>query len=165
MADATAAEYQRQIKKLGEVLAKQRALFEKLTDIQNEIDEILEGKGGNSLRVRHLVHAFETAWAKRYGTNGAQYVWAMLEDAANWKRLLRKLPENELEARIGIYFAANDEYYRQQRHSFRTFVANVNQFADERPLDLVDPPPSDCRHEPRCSSDQEHTRRRARDLR
>ena len=61
--------------------------------------------------------------------------------------------------------ADEDPYLREHKHPFRLFVANINKYVEDQGLSFEEPaePPSDCRHAPRCTSDGQHTDRKARD--
>lgn len=159
--DGVLEEYRSRIKRLQYVQAKSRELFEKFTEIQAEIDEILESGGGTSARVRTLVEEFSAHWKKTYR---GDYVWHGAREMGQWKTLLRSLPVEELTHRIANYFRSSDPFYRSRRHPFELFFSKVNEFADAALLPMNDHA-FDCRHDPPCATDAEHTRKRTAEYR
>lgn len=92
-------------------------------------------------------------------------------DAGNFKRLVTKHGLGELCARLNRYLHDHDNFLERQKHPLSIFFSRVNTYASPiagaGPFDVdteMEPPP-DCRHSPRCKSDQEHTRRRQQELR
>lgn len=96
-------------------------------------------------------------------------------DAGNFKRLITSNGLAEMKLRVGRYLADKDRFLVQQKHPLSIFFKRVSAYATPqgtaapvRSLDsyeLPDEPPADCRHEPPCRGDIEHTQRRAREMR
>lgn len=157
----------------GRVLEKLRRLYETLRELQaktrdvtEEIGRLLNGEAGIGEILKELEPALSATWAARHKT---PYVWQYARDRSNMKRLLKILggPEH-IKARWLNYVRDDDPYLVKARHPFALFVSNINRYADggdpsELSFDAV--APSDCRHQPRCVSDQRHTSMRAKELR
>lgn len=150
--------------KIAKLLTAAKDLHEKQGEILAEIDTLLEGKASIGDRLKAAERAFDVAWCARYapGQHG-RYVWAYVKDRPQWKRLLKVMTVDELAARAARYVQAEDPFFVRNRHAFGLFVSSVNQWAAERsaaPDRELAQPVGDCRHDPRCASDQAHTRRR-----
>lgn len=95
-------------------------------------------------------------------------------DAGNFKRLVTANGLNEMKQRIARYLADRDRWLMQQKHPLGVFFKRVSGYATPqgrpaafRAMENDEPPtmPSDCRHEPPCRDDVEHTMRRNREMR
>ena len=129
-----------------------------------EMQAIAAGKEGVGAKMRKVSDGFLAAWATRYG---GKYVWNGAEDSPACKRLLQRLEPEELIKRAQRYIARTDDFYLRERHPFRFFARNINTFADDLqiPFDADPTGVADCKHDPPCRSDQEHTRKRAKEMR
>jgi hypothetical protein len=70
--------------------------------------------------------------------------------------------------RMTTYFGDRDVFIAKNRHPLNLFVSRINVYArpvSMRPEDLPDEIPADCRHDPPCRSDADHTRKRAAEMR
>lgn len=153
-------------------LTKLRKLYQALRENQarsyellEEFGRVLDGDPGVAEHMKHLERRWNALWEARYRV---PYMWVYAKDRAQWKRLLAGgLTVADLEARVVAYIKSNDPFYVTRRHPFGIFVSVVNTLAAAAPeeLELSAPAPSDCSHEPRCKSDQEHTRRRSLEVR
>lgn len=129
--------------------------------------------------VRDVLAFYDELWMNRY-THGlspaVHYDFNRTVDPATVKRWLKTMDALTIKGRITRYFADRDPFLVRQKHPFNLFIKNFNAYAppsNVRPSvhDLGDPaftPPEhvpDCRHEPRCKSDVEHTQRKQRELR
>lgn len=152
-------------------LEQARKLLGVLTDLHRkqaatiaELETILGGGPSIGDTLKRLYRSFESVWAERYRV---AYVWTYQKDAPNMKRLALSLGAEEVEARMTRFIADSDPFLTRARHGFGLFVAGINKYTAPG-ADLVDfeleEGPLDCRHTPRCQSDQEHTRRRRDDL-
>lgn len=150
------------LKKLYEAALEHHS---KTGEILEEIGKALNGGKGIGDTMKELERDLSEIWAARYG---APYVWQYVKDRPAIKRLLKNLSVDEIKTRWANYLKASDKYYVDARHGFGLFSAQVNRFASighagELELDVA--APADCKHAPRCKTDQEHTRRRSADLR
>ena len=139
-------------------------LADQQAQLLEEMQAIIAGKRGMGARMRLLSDGYLAAWAKRYG---GKYVWQRTEDSAAAKRLLQHLEPEELVKRAARYLRSPNPFYADQRHPFRLFARDVNAFADDLQIPFEDngATVADCKHTPPCRSDQEHTRKRAADMR
>lgn len=165
MADVDAQLGKTDRKKLTALYQALRETQAKEFEITEEIGRVLAGDPGIGDKLKDVEAHFATLWRERY--KGA-YVWAYVKDRPQMKRLIRELGSvDELKARIASYFVNGDPFYAQARHSFALFVSTVNKHAglSFAELELDVDAPADCRHSPRCKTDQEHTRKRSAELR
>ena len=141
-------------------------------DVTDEIEKLLNGEPGVGALLKRLQQKFENLWCLRYapvqsGPGAASgYVWSYAKDVPHLKRLLKTLDVDEIEMRMQNYLWNDDAFYIKARHNFGVFVASINSHATKAPpLErLEELQPAWCRHEPRCRSDQDCTRRRAKEL-
>jgi hypothetical protein len=159
--------------KLAKLLEAALDLQEKLAALFAEMQELLAGGVGIGAKLKRVEQAFDRAWGVRYaaGQRG-QYVWNYKADRAQTKRLLKRLTIEQLEERALRYLASDDSFFAKARHPFGLFVSSVNRFTDsaEAPPELQSEVaelgrPIGCNHNPACRSDQEHTRKKQRELR
>lgn len=156
------------IGKLQKLLPLAIELHEKLGATLREMEDLAGGGAGVAAKLKQVEFAWQTAWSARYHTD---YVFNFARDRGHWKRLLhihRFTPE-DLQVRILNYIRNDDPFYAGKRHPFNIFVASINAHtgAADAPeeLTLEAPTVSDCRHSPRCRSDQEHTRKKLEEMR
>jgi hypothetical protein len=152
--------------------ARLRKLYEaasehhsKTGEILVELGKALNGEKGIGHILKELQRDLSAIWAVRYH---ADYVWNFKLDTPPMKRLIKTLKPDDIRARWQTYLNSGDPYYAQARHGFSLFASQVNRFAGLTPageLDLSVDTPADCKHTPRCKTDQEHTRKRSADLR
>jgi hypothetical protein len=141
----------------------------KLRAVLDEFDEVLGGGAGIGTMLKNVQRQFDEAWCARYAhgqTN--RYVWRHAQDVPQIKRLLKALGYDELCDRALRYIESEDPFLLRARHPFGLFVSGINSYAGagtSPDLTLEGEPPPDCRHTPRCRTDQEHTKKRATDLR
>lgn len=167
------------LEKLRKLYDKQREIEASYRDgmdaIAHEVDTLLSGGAGIGDVLKRLETHYAILWAVRYapgwkpGDKGG-YAWNYMADRAQWKRLIRTIGVEELELRAGNYLKDADDFYVRARHPFPIFVKNINRFtsdASERSseLDLSAPTVADCKHQPPCKDDQEHTRRKMAEMR
>lgn len=154
------------------VIEKCRKLFEALREnqargyaIAEEMGALLNGAEGIGDKLKRLEGSFSTLWQGRYGS---AYVWAYVKDRPQMKRLIAHMDEADIEGRMCNYIRDADAYLVKARHSFGLFVSQINRYASAGQATTQDfdlEAPSDCKHAPICRSEQEHTRRRAEELR
>lgn len=155
----------KRLARLGKLMETLRELQAKTYEVAEEMNKILHGEAAMGDVLKQVEKAFSEEWKARYGT---PYVWQYVKDRPHWKRLLKNAGSDEVLQRIATYFADGDDYIRRARHPFGLFVSKFNTLArqaDESTLELSAPVLSDCRHQPPCISDQEHTRRKQQDVR
>lgn len=150
------------VQQLREVQAKEYAITE-------EIQRILGGGARQADLLKAAERTFDTLWGARYaGGATGRYVWAYMKDRPQMVRLIKMLGLEEVEARMRRYLASHDPFFAKGRHSFGLFVSTINQHAREAaPADDFELDAGtvvDCHHQPVCTSDAEHTRRRREEL-
>lgn len=161
------SEEQARLEKMGKLCVALRELQAKEYEIVEEMARLAGGAAGIADTLKRLEGAFDSVWCARYapGLEG-QYIWQFARDVPALKKLLKSLTVEEIERRMFNYLKSPDPFFGKNRHPFRLFVASINQFAAfDRRVDEESQPPADCKHEPPCPSDQEHTRRRNDDMR
>ena len=163
--EAKIKELERRNRTLKKLLTKWQELYEQFGMILAEQDNLLGGGVEISTKLHQLEASWQTAWASRYH---GEYVFAYLRDRPQWKKLLKSFTVEALQIRILGYIRDGDPFYVQRRHPLNLFILNVNKYAPEDhfgTFDLESPVTTDCKHLPRCSSDAQHTKRRAAELR
>lgn len=156
--------------------AEQKAMLALAADTRKLIDQVLKNvarleqyvsSDPKANKVKGYLTAFDQHWAAIYGE---AYLFVSPQDPANAKRLLTKLGEKELWRRTLIYLASQNPYYVTRKHPFGLFVKDINEFvggngAAAAPAARRSAAVVDCKHQPPCSSEVEHTRKRAEDMR
>lgn len=174
-----ADESKKLLEKLRKLYEAQRQIQDdytaKMAAISLEVSTLLGGGVGIGDVLKRLEDHYAKLWAVRYapgwkpGDKGG-FMWDFKKDRAQWKRLIARLGVEELELRIGDYMKDGDAFYVGARHPFGLFITNINRFtasaqkhADD--FELSAPAVADCKHDPACKNDQEHTRRKMSDMR
>lgn len=155
-------------KRLAALVQLHADLLEKFTAVNQEMADLLGGGAGIGAKLKACYKAFDAAWGERYA-NGepGHYQWAFQQDASHLKRFLRTMTVEELSRRFVAYIADVDPFLLLRRHPFRLFVRDVNTYApvSGTAFDLEAPTVSDCKHLPRCTSDQHHTKLKMQEIR
>ncbi len=154
----------KRLEKLARLLPVARELHDKMTAVLNEIEEIFGGGVGIASKLQQVETAYKAAWSGRYH---GDYVFNYQRDRAALKRVLQKLTPEDLQVRMVRYLQDDTPAVARERHPFQWFLSSVNRYADagESVRDVeLSAPVADCRHTPRCKSDQEHTRLKMREL-
>jgi hypothetical protein len=106
-------------------------------------------------------------WQAKYSFQyGIKYEFSKV-DTGNLKRLALKYGAADMQARIDRYLADADDFLIRQRHPLSIFLTRINTYAPQTSTAAFDMAaiPVDCRHSPRCRTDQEHTRKKTAELR
>jgi len=142
-------------KKLMEALQVAQTQVNELID---QVDKVLRGEVAMGDTLKTLERHWDGLWSARYG---GHYVWNYTRDRAQWKRLLKNVPPEELLRRSETFLRDGDPFNTRARHAFALFASTVNRYTTELPASelSLDAPPVDCHHQPQCQSDQEHSRR------
>lgn len=152
--------------KIAKLLEDVRADWQKIGDRLDALDALLEGHASPGTLAKGLVGSFCRKWSAVY--SGQHYLPKWATDTAAMKRLVQAFTFADIETRMDRYLASADPYYRKQRHPIGLFVAGVNQFSGVEHSDvfaLDAPAVADCKHAPRCATDQQHTLRKLADAR
>lgn len=149
--------------KVVKLIALAKEMHQQGGELLAEIDAILGGQASTAEKLRAVEQGFSAAWEGRYRSG---YLWQYAKDRPNIKRLLRHLSPEDIVTRAGVYIRSQDGFYTRQRHPFGLFVSSINQWAPAgaEPGELLLEPVMDCRHDPACASDEEHTRRKMADM-
>lgn len=156
MAKSEEAEIKRRLERATKLLDKARELHAQQFDVLEEARKILAGEVALGDKLRALSDYYVAAWETRYGS---RYAWQGVKDSSQAKRLLKLFTLEDLEARILRWVKDGDPFYVKARHPFALFASNVNRYAPEGQGFALESAAVDCHHEPRCSSDAEHTKR------
>lgn len=151
-----------------------KPLFEKFRTQQaatyETLEEIMLVLGGGVTRAtqyKRLEATFSTLWQGRYGN--VAYRFDFLKDRPQMLRLLKGMPIEEIEARMGRYVRSSDPFFVQCKHTFPIFVKTINQHAVEAPTpDFTlgeEHRPIGCRHTPPCATETGCTSLRMREQR
>lgn len=154
-------------KQVEGVIARMRKTAEDLLTQASDLEAVLNGDDTTGQQVGRLFDRWALHWRARYRN---KYVFvARAKAGAGFKRLLKDMTLDDIDARMQQYVASNDPFYTMTLHSIDAFFTAVNKFpgtgttTDE--AQFLQAPVGDCTHSPRCKSDQEHTRRRGQDMR
>jgi hypothetical protein len=152
--------------KVVKLLEIAKDLYVKQGAILEEIDALVHGKAGIGAKLKALEEAYDGAWCERYarGQRGV-YVWNYREDRPQSKRLLARMSVEEIGRRALAYIRCEDPFYANKRHPFSLFIRSINEWTNGKAAPEEVEPVGGCKHDPPCRSDQEHTRRRAADMR
>lgn len=150
------------LRKIAKLDAELHGLLDQFSAIVKEIEQLASG-GGPAVAVllKRAEERWQELWRTRYRSG---YLWSYARDRLYLKRLLAKIEIEDLERRMQAYLADNDPFIVNARHPFGLFGTQVNRYAGLFPVEDVQPS-GDCRHTPRCGSEQEHTKRRMADMR
>lgn len=113
---------------------------------------------------------FGELWCAKYqpGVADAKYHFTA-KDGKEMKRLVNSDPRPDaIKQRIVRFFADTERFVLTNRHTFNIFVSKFNSYGSDIVAPTIVVPDrgvADCRHEPRCKSDLQHTQRRRADLR
>lgn len=130
--------------KLLKLLDARQELSEKMAAIDAEMRALVTGDEGIGDKLKRLCRHYSEAWETRYGT---PYVFAFAKDMPQWKRLLRSMSADEIDARILSFIKSDDKFYLQTRHAFGVFVKSINSLAGLPAPTFA----AGCAHEPRCA--------------
>lgn len=164
MAD-TEAGLKRRLERAAKLLDAIRELQAKTYEVTEELQALLKGEAITGDHLRLLESAWSTEYERRYGT---PYMFEFKKDRPHWKRLIKAVGPEEICNRIVAYFHETDQYRERARHPFGLFVSQFNSLATQRVseqlagFELI---ARDCHHNPPCTSDAQHTRRKAEDVR
>lgn len=155
------------------ILEKLRRLYEALREneaksyaIVEEMGALLNGADGIGDKLKQLEAKFNTLWSARYGIDSHGYIWNYVRDRPQMKRLLKTLTVDDIGRRMENYMRDDDKYLTAARHTFGLFVSQVNRYADYQDIGASHlEAPADCKHSPRCASEQAHTKKRTAEMR
>ena len=160
---------QRRLERAAKLLDAIRELQAKTYEVTEELQALLKGEAITGDHLRLLEAAWSIEYERRYGT---PYMFEFKRDRPLWKRLVKAVGPDEVHNRIVAYFHETDQYRERARHPFGLFVSQFNSLATlQRPSrpgeDLLgfELMARDCHHKPPCTSDAQHTRRKAEDVR
>lgn len=145
--------------KILRLLDVSRELAEKQAAVEAEIRSLITGEDGIGVKLKHLCRHYSETWETRYGT---PYVFAFAKDTPQWKRLLRSMSVDEIDARILSFIRSDEKFYLQTRHPFAVFVKNINSLAG-LPSEWK-PIATGCVHAPPCTDGAACTARKYTEL-
>lgn len=127
---------------------------------------MLEAAVAGENPVGEVVLFWRDEWHRVYG---AKYDLTV-RDKGNFKRLTTTHGKVEMKQRIARYLADRDTFLSRQKHPLSIFFTRVSAYATPAPLprnqaDYELATPADCRHEPPCRDDAQHTSLRQREMR
>jgi hypothetical protein len=154
-------------KKFEAFLARGRKMVEELAAELDTMEALAAGEATPEQRANRLIKIWGDKWQRRY--RAAYIVGNRGKVIAAFKRIFKaQLDDTDIAARMDGYLASSDRFYTEARHSLDLFFGAVNKFSGTPVADdeaFLTAPVADCRHTPRCKSDQEHTRKRAQEMR
>lgn len=145
-------------KRFERMVSRLRAGAQVLEDLALEVESLLEEHATPGQQAKEFLDWWCARWAE---VHGARYVVNGAKDMALIKRALSKVPLADLERRAVRYLRDQDRYVRDAKRPLGLFITRVNRYAEHTATVDGDLPiaPVDCRHDPPCGSDVEHTRR------
>lgn len=158
------------LKQVERLIAELRETQARACAITEEIQRLLGGGVPLGETLKALEQAFDAAWCQRWapGQTG-RYLWNYQRDRAQLKRLLGVMTPEQIKARFLVYIRNDDPFFLKARHAFGLFVSSVNQHVPQTDMDFAleseAPTVADCRHQPPCRTDQEHTTRKLAEMR
>ena len=159
------AESTLKIEDVQHVVVELKKMRDRLETMIRDLEAKLEGSRTLGQQMKELTEEFVKLWARRYGR---QYIHGGAKDATAIKRLLKALEPQEIRRRMVFYFSNDDPFYAKAAHSLTMFASTINQHvgaSEQRGLEQPAAPPADCRHQPPCRSNVEHTRRVQQEIR
>lgn len=153
------------VAKIATLLEAARELQAKQAAVLDELDAIIGGRATIGQSMKRCIAAFNEVWGSRYRS-----VYRFSPgDAKMLKTLLTtgQIAVEDLQDRMGRFILKEEPYFKGRRHDFGSFSATVNQHVDPHADDDfgLDGGPADCRHTPRCRTDEACTVRRQREMR
>jgi hypothetical protein len=146
-------------------LNKLRSAFGKLKSHQaagavllEEIESLLASNATVKDHVKRLFACWAEHWHQQYRE---PYVFAGARDTAQFKRLLKAIDVDELEARMKHYLGNPDPFFSKNRHPLGIFVSTINAHGKAAPKRSIVSTRAVCDHEPRCPSTWAHGTLRA----
>jgi hypothetical protein len=150
------------LERMAARLRKGASVLEELAD---EVDAFLQEAPPPSQEAKAFLEWWCQAWQKQYRT---KYVVSGAKEIVQIKRALKSVTFEDLTHRAQRYLCSSDVFSRDARHPLGLFISQVNKFIGGDPretsLDLEPARAVDCHHEPACTTDLEHTRRKLRDM-
>lgn len=143
--------------RLIEAINKARKLHEQLGAALDELEQVANAKPTTGQQAKKLLDLFGALWRKRYPTQ--RFVVNGAKDVAMLKRLLGSLPEVDIAIRMDRFFRSTDPFFGEARHTLPLFIGSINKLAAEAPAGTMPRTVIGCRHDPRCTTPQEHTRK------
>jgi hypothetical protein len=146
--------------KVEQAVRKARTLLEQVSEQLDAIEAMLNDGDTPGQQARQALAFYGKAWESKYRTRHIlpHVAGAMVQV----KKLLKEMTLAELQAAMGQYLQSRDRFYVEARHPLAMFVKAVNKFTAAAPTDdLFEHAPPDCRHQPRCKTDIECSRRGA----
>lgn len=116
-----------------------------------EAEAILAGNATTNDHVKRLFSCWAELWTAAYHE---PYVFAGAASAAQFRRLLKTIGVEELEARMRRYLENPDAFFVKNRHPLGVFVATINTHGATRKPSR--PALDACAHEPQCPSPWAH---------
>lgn len=138
-----------------------------LLGIADELEACLTDSPTPGQEAKRFLEWFGCEWGRvRRGL--ASYTFAWNKDTAIVKRLLKTVPLDDLKVRATKYLKSQEAFVVENGHTIALFAGQINRYIDEQPMQamfLTAPPVAGCQHSPKCESDQQHTRKRAQEMR
>lgn len=154
-------------KQVEGIIARQRKLAEEQLGLAADLEALLNGDNTTGQDVARLFKTWGDLWAKRYARD--HVFTSRAKVGAAFKKLLATMPVTDIEARMRQYLASRDPFYSGAGYAIEVFLKAINKFPgigpDPGDGEFLQAPVGDCKHSPRCKSDQAHTRLRAQEMR
>jgi hypothetical protein len=120
------------IKKLAALVGKMAVLADQQAAVLRAMTEALEQPATGPSPVTRALTAFDGHWTAKHGPG--RYQFAREKDTNQVKRLIKNLGLEEVERRMGVYFASREQFYVDKKHPFNLFVSQINAFGGGRPV-------------------------------
>lgn len=144
---------------LAKLVPIMREEWAKLGAMIDEFDALTGGKATIAEKLKEV----ETRWIDLWSAeHGEPYVFTdFAKSRGQIKTLLRKgLSAAQIVSRLTVYITGPNEYYRTRKHPWDLFIATINEHVRAGGDGDLAERPTGCRHDPPCSDQFEHTKRK-----
>lgn len=159
MADADSVRQARIQKAIDEMQATIAKLHDQLLAVQRI--------AGSQNPIGEAMGLYQRLWREKFK---ADYLFNRKADPADLKRRINSCGADDVKRRIVAYFADDDPFLVKQHYPYNLFSSRFNLYAGNGTPEDSEAPflasaAVGCRHQPKCQSDVEHTKKRALEMR
>lgn len=150
------SEEARRLAKAGALVEAIRVHQAQVYDLTEELRILLSG----AATVGDQLQAYYKRWSEIRSAvgYGEEYAWNHKSDVPHIKRFLKLFGLENLCERMERYHRDRDDFLVRAKHPHGLFVSGINRYGSTS-ADVYKAPIINCDHSPRCTSDQEHTRK------
>lgn len=159
----TKADEKKRLDTLAKLIPVMRDEWIKLGALLDEFDALTGGKATVAEKLKEV----ETKWIELWqGEHGEPYVFTdYAKSRGQIKTLFRKgLSAAQIVSRAAVYITGDNPYYKTRKHPWDLFISTINEHVRPGGDRELAERPTGCRHEPPCSDQFEHTKKRQAEL-